>query len=210
MEVHPPHGPIHSVKDFMLHLLAITAGLLIALALEASVEWVHHRHLVRKARESISREISNNQQSLARELTSLPAEEKQLREILGMISDVQFDRPSKPVDNLKWTVLQLGDSAWTTASSTGALGYMDYDEARRYSQIYSLQQLYNLTMERDLEARGQMYAFLMRMRFPDRPSEAEFERGKSAITSQLIMDGFLEEMGAKLNSSYEKVSPSSH
>lgn len=40
MEVHPPHKPIHSVKEFMVHLLAITIGLLIALGLEASVRVV--------------------------------------------------------------------------------------------------------------------------------------------------------------------------
>lgn len=54
MEVHPPHSPIHSVKEFMVHLLAITIGLLIALGLEASVEWLHHRSLVREARENMS------------------------------------------------------------------------------------------------------------------------------------------------------------
>ena len=40
MEVHPPHSPVRSIKDFMVHLLAITIGLLIALGLEASVEWM--------------------------------------------------------------------------------------------------------------------------------------------------------------------------
>jgi hypothetical protein len=56
MDVHPPHGPIHTVKEFMVHLLAITIGLLIALGLEGSVEWVHHRHLARDARENIFQE----------------------------------------------------------------------------------------------------------------------------------------------------------
>ncbi len=45
MDVHAPHKPIHSIKEFLVHLLAITIGLLIALGLESSVEWVHHRHL---------------------------------------------------------------------------------------------------------------------------------------------------------------------
>ena len=30
MEVHAPHSPVRSIKDFMVHLLAITIGLLIA------------------------------------------------------------------------------------------------------------------------------------------------------------------------------------
>ena len=56
----------------MLHLLAITIGLLIALGLEASVERMHHRYLVREARENIAREVRDNQQSLAREMSALP------------------------------------------------------------------------------------------------------------------------------------------
>jgi hypothetical protein len=33
VEIHPPHRPIHSVQDFVLQLLTITAGVLIALSL---------------------------------------------------------------------------------------------------------------------------------------------------------------------------------
>jgi hypothetical protein len=55
VEVHPPSKPIHSIKDFMVHLLAITIGLLIALGLEAAVEAVHHRSLVREARHNIAK-----------------------------------------------------------------------------------------------------------------------------------------------------------
>jgi hypothetical protein len=35
MEIHPPHA-IHSAKDFLLQLLTITIGILIALALEGA------------------------------------------------------------------------------------------------------------------------------------------------------------------------------
>lgn len=41
MEVHPPHEPIHSWRDFLLHLLTITIGLLIALGLEAESAILH-------------------------------------------------------------------------------------------------------------------------------------------------------------------------
>jgi hypothetical protein len=46
MDVHAPHSSIHSVKDFLFHLLAITVGLLIALGLEALVNTNHHRRQV--------------------------------------------------------------------------------------------------------------------------------------------------------------------
>ena len=34
LDVHAPHEPIHGVKDFLLHLLTITVGLLIAVGLK--------------------------------------------------------------------------------------------------------------------------------------------------------------------------------
>ncbi len=45
LDVHPPHEKIHGFRDFLLHLLTITIGLLIALGLEALVERVHQNHL---------------------------------------------------------------------------------------------------------------------------------------------------------------------
>ncbi|HNX49576.1 MAG TPA: hypothetical protein PLS53_07905 [Thermoanaerobaculaceae bacterium] len=186
----------------MLHLLAITAGLLIALALEGSVERLHHRHLVRSARETIALEIQANQQTVARELSALPTEERQLNEILAMISDVQYGRTSKPLAPPTWLVARLDESAWSTAFSTGAFAYMDYAEVKRYSRLYAMQQLYNTTGARSLESRGQMYAFLVRLGLPDKPSDAEFEQGKQTITTQLVMDKFLAEMGGQLNTTY--------
>ena len=44
LDVHAPHQSAHTLKDFLIHIAAITIGLLIALGLEATVEWVHHKH----------------------------------------------------------------------------------------------------------------------------------------------------------------------
>ena len=62
LDVHPPHEKVHGFKDFLLHILTITIGLLIALSLEGCVEWRHHRHLVAEARESLHEEIKANAQ----------------------------------------------------------------------------------------------------------------------------------------------------
>jgi hypothetical protein len=39
LDVHAPHQSAHTLKDFLIHIAAITIGLLIALGLEATVEW---------------------------------------------------------------------------------------------------------------------------------------------------------------------------
>ena len=66
VEIHPPHSAAHSIKEFFLQLLTITAGVLIALSIEGLLEWNHHRMLVREAKEMIGREIADNKNALAR------------------------------------------------------------------------------------------------------------------------------------------------
>jgi hypothetical protein len=205
MEVHPPHGPIHSIKEFMVHLLAITIGLLIALGLESSVEWVHHRHLARDARENILQEVRANQQMVARQLSVLPAEEKRLDEILRGVDDVQHGRPTKPLGDFMWTSILLQDSAWRTASSTGAVAFMSYDEVQRYSVLYGVQQLNGSILDRNLADRHEMDVFIDRMQSPGKLSDAEFESGKRSILSAKFRELEFNEIDTALNASYTKL-----
>lgn len=204
MEVHPPQSPIHSVKDFMMHLLAITIGLLIALGLESSVEWVHHRRLVREARENISQEIGYNQRNVTKELGQLPTEEGQLEKLMAVLEEREKGTAANPDKNMVWSVTRLSDASWNTAFSTGAVAHMDYDDVRHYAQLYALQQLYNSSMDRYLESRRDMYVFLAEMNLPDKPSQAEFEVGKRAIASEMVTAEFLREISASLSENYKQ------
>ncbi len=204
MEVHPPHGSVHSVKDFMMHLLAITIGLLIALGLESSVEWIHHRHLAEQARENILREIHDNQRVVAREMNALPGERKQLEHILDVVSDVHNGRAAQPLGDLSWTNARLSEDAWNTSSSTGATSYMSYDEVKQYAQLYAVQRLFNASAERYLSTRGDMYASLTCMN-RDKLSVSEYEQTRHAVASQIVIGQFLNEMGRALDARYAKV-----
>jgi len=50
------------------------------------VDWMHHLRLVHEARQNIAQEIRDNQQNLAKEMSSLPREEDQLEKLLKVIS----------------------------------------------------------------------------------------------------------------------------
>jgi hypothetical protein len=202
VDVHPPHEPIRSIREFLVHILAISIGLLIAVGLEASVEWAHHRRLVREARENISQEIGDNQRNLARELDALPGEKKYLDKLLDAVVGMESGHPNTLKGDFNWTVTRLSESSWNTAFSTGAIAHMRYDEAKRYSQVYALQELFNVTMDRYLLKRGEMYAFLKLTELPGRPSAAEFESGKRTISEEAIMNEFLCELGTTLSGVY--------
>jgi hypothetical protein len=204
MEVHPPHKPIHSIKEFMVHLLAITVGLLIALGLEGSVGWLHHRHLARDARENIFQEMRANQQDVVRQLNALPADEKRLDQILSLVDDAQHGRPQKPIGGFKWTSVLLRDSAWNAASSTGAITFMDYGEVKGYSQLYAMQKLLSSFQERYLEERHEMNVLFDRMQREGKLSDAEFASEKRAILSARMTAVELNELDSLLNDNYTK------
>ena len=206
MEVHPPHGSVHSIKDFMVHILAITIGLLMAQGLESTAEWWHHQSQVREARQNIAHEIRDNEDRVAHELASLPKEQDQLTWLMGEVSNREHGKAATPHEALVWTAGRLSESSWNTAYSTGAVAHMDYDEVRRYAHIYALQELFNSSMDKYLESRRDMYAFLTRAQLPDKPSAAEYEYGKRAIAAEMVTGQFLREIAETLRSSYTKES----
>jgi hypothetical protein len=51
LDVHPPHAPTHTWKDFFIHIATIVLGLLIAIGLEQTVEHFHERHQLHELRQ---------------------------------------------------------------------------------------------------------------------------------------------------------------
>jgi hypothetical protein len=144
LDVHPPHGPIRSWKDFTLHLLTITIGLLIALTLEAAVQSMHHRQLVKEARANLRREIVENQKLYAENLRSLQAKMVELQQDIDQLRELRAGRTPEHFD-LQWSFDWNGfvDSAWTSARDIGAVGYMESEVVERYSGLYRQQTLVN-------------------------------------------------------------------
>jgi hypothetical protein len=60
LEVHPPEHAAHTWRDFLIHIVTIVIGLLIAIGLEQSVEYLHHREQINQAREALDLELRQN------------------------------------------------------------------------------------------------------------------------------------------------------
>ena len=135
MEVHPPEHPIRSVRDFFLHLLTITVGLLIALGLEALVEQFHHRHLVHEAESELRAEIAGNQKDLE---SALPFYTRQMDENNKMLDVIHKVGNSKNA-GMDFNGVTLNQASYVTAQTDGALGLMSYEESKEYADVYGLQ-----------------------------------------------------------------------
>lgn len=142
LDVHPPHEPVHGWRDFLLHILTITIGLLIALGLEGCVEWQHHRHLVHEAEASLHSEIQGNAQGLQDVLDDVHKQQAVLKNDVVVLDDIIKNPKSHIHKNMSvsFRFVRFEDVSWKTAQSTGALSYMSYDTATKYASIYSLQE----------------------------------------------------------------------
>lgn len=142
LDVHPPHHSISGWRDFLMHLLTITIGLLIALTLQGWLDGLHRRRLVRDAESSLRTEIEANAKSLSDTAAAIHRQQQQL------VDEVKVLRQFIKTNNLrKGTNLQVNfyisrfDSlSWKTAQSTGALSNMSYSKAKDYAEIYSAQE----------------------------------------------------------------------
>jgi hypothetical protein len=143
LDIHLPHTSIRGFSEFLIHLFTITVGLLIAVQIESFVEWRHHLHLAEEARASLRKEIEHNLQDFKKMQPGLKAWEAQTDSDLAAMQRIQ-DHPNDPKAQhatltLTFSIINMPDTAWKTAQATGALAYMPYEEAERYSSIYQTQ-----------------------------------------------------------------------
>jgi hypothetical protein len=155
MEVHAPHEPIHTWRDFFIHIVTITIGLLIAIGLEAAVEALHHRHLREETLANLRAEIRGNQDTFSRDMRFLKGEIRELEDDIALLQRLRAHQRAQPGDGLHfaWGWDGTSDTAWQTAKDTGALGLMDIDTVQRYDAVYSQQDLVDkaaLELTRDM------------------------------------------------------------
>jgi uncharacterized protein YjbK len=141
IEVHPPTEPVHGWRDFLVHLLTITIGLVIALSLEGCVEWRHHRQLVREAVSSLQGEIKANAEKTTGALEDIRKEQETLKNDVAVMKRIIANpkTPNHEEMTIAFRIRTFDDVSWRTAQSTGALGYMEYEQAHQYSNLYDEQ-----------------------------------------------------------------------
>jgi len=140
LEVHPPHHPLLSWRDFFVHIATIVVGLLIAIALEQSVEALHHHHQRVETRENLHREIAENRIIFARDLRYIASEKKMLEDNIAALRRLR-EHQSVPAGSLHfaWGWNGMHDSAWQTARETAALDLLPTGQVEAYSITYGQQ-----------------------------------------------------------------------
>jgi UV DNA damage repair endonuclease len=109
-----------------------------------------------------------------------------------------------------WTTILPRDSAWSAASSTGAIAFMSYDEVKVYSKLYAMQNLYSMLVERNLAERHDLNVVLFGMEATGKLSEAEFEKGRAIVLSAKIRSREMLEVDNALNTNYTRLLSHEH
>lgn len=158
LEAHAPHEPIRTWRSFIVHIATITIGLLIAIALEQFVEYLHHVHQRHQLQHDLLEEARRNREILTTDLR-LEAQGSWFRGILAAIraapagGAITIDLPPMPC--IPGTLGANGtdaaaqsryfapsDAVWTTARDAGLIIRLPADEARMYTRLahnYALQ-----------------------------------------------------------------------
>ncbi len=140
LEAHPPHEAIHTWKDFGIHIATIVIGLLIALGLEQSVEWMHHRQQLRETREELATELDENRNVvLAFDQERAQRIQSELERDMALLRAHQSSGSplTDPLD-YSWDFRRFPDAAWQAAKQNGSLSLMPYDELKRSAFAYTV------------------------------------------------------------------------
>lgn len=206
MEIHHPEKPIHSKKDFIIHMLTVILGILIALGLDGIVEWAHHRALVHEARENLALEVAANKQTIDDALQQIPTHEAELKQIVSVIQKLKRTKKlsvRKLAYNYRFR--SLYSAAWETAHNSGAVSYMSYNELKHYADIYDAQQLYIKLQDQLMSGVTDMLPLFSVL--DDDPKKIPLTRLtqiQQQSSKQLMVLQLLEQVGKEADAEYAK------
>ena len=133
MDLHVPEGPIRSVKDFLIHIVIVTIGILIALGLEQLVEAHQRAKLAREAVEGFHRELTSDSADVTEVLASMPGVRKKIGDWVADLSSAS-PREMDAFPSVHFNIMPT--ASWDTAIATRALSEIPYERAHRYAIAY--------------------------------------------------------------------------
>ncbi len=207
LDVHAPHEHILGWRDFLLHLVTITIGLLIALSLEGCVEWQHHRHLVHEAEASLNAEIRNNVNGSKETSDDIKKTQEALKHDVVVLNYILKNGKAPEHSSMEITfhIRGFNSLAWKTAQSTGALAYMPYAAAEEYSEIYATQdEVFTIQQQAARDAVISLAPFINGAKHDPDPTNGEAASIKTHIETlqgQLIL---LDSFVSGLDGQYKK------
>jgi hypothetical protein len=145
LDVHAPHGGVHTWKDFWIHLGTITLGLLIAISLEQTVEYFHHLSQRHHLEADLRAEGVENQALAEADWRAMDdrmaVTAAKLREVESTLAARRKMDPPFPASSFtppasnRTFVVPLS-AVWTTAKEGALIDLLPRETARGYTRLY--------------------------------------------------------------------------
>jgi len=155
LDVHAPHETIHTWKNFFTHIGAIVVGLLIAVGLEQSVEFFHHRHQREQLEASLHRDGEANRAYIRDDIAIAQGV---LDWALGQATALERAGPTGPLilrHMPKGSIGSLDAGVWPSAKASGVTNLLP---ASAQNWLEYLAGVYNETFDSSASASGQLYS----------------------------------------------------
>lgn len=125
LDVHPPHEAAHTWKDFFIHIATIVIGLLIAVGLEQTVEYIHHRTIGTEAREQLLAERTIDEQANDLNIFTTLRHQADLHRDLAILHAVRTHRalPPGPFIVRRYRYL-YANQVWRRLHESGDINYL--------------------------------------------------------------------------------------
>jgi hypothetical protein len=142
LDVHPPHAPTHTWRDFLIHIATIVIGLLIAVGLEQLVERIHQHYELRETREALQRETESNHTNIAAEERNWLITTARLKNNLLVLQFIR-SHPGTPQTalpgDLDWhqSPFHADHAVWDAAAKSGITAHMPLTESNRDVELYN-------------------------------------------------------------------------
>ena len=143
MEVHPPDHPIHTWRDFFIHIATIVVGLVIALGLEQLVVQIDHHHEIKETRERLKAERESNIRRYHRDISNM---RDTVAILHGDVRILQYLKahPGTPADQLPgipvWILSTAGidTSAWDWTVKSPVFELLPQSEVEPTQRLYEV------------------------------------------------------------------------
>jgi hypothetical protein len=100
-----------------------------------------------------------------------------MKKNMATLTRIQENPKDKAAQNASidasYSTIGLRDTAWKTAQTTGALSFMPYDEAKRYSNVYSSQADFLSQQDKILEDEAQFLGIIVKTNFGHKDATPE-------------------------------------
>jgi hypothetical protein len=146
LDVHPSHHAANTWRDFFIHIATICVGLLIAVALEQSVEYGHHRHQAHQLEEDLRAEAALNMEIIQSDLNSYRRQEKLEATVIKLAQTVPENGgfitftipalaplPSGSGEDLAGTA--PSHEVWSSAREVGTANLLSPQKAQLYARL---------------------------------------------------------------------------